>query len=41
MDDELCYSRYDYTNKETENSRNGYCKKKVVSYMGEMHIPSD
>lgn len=27
LDDELGYSRYDYKNKETENSRNGYSKK--------------
>ena len=24
LDDELGYTRYDYRNKETENSRNGY-----------------
>ena len=43
MDDELGYSKYDYANKETDNSRNGYSKKKVVSSMGEigLDIPRD
>ena len=43
LDDELGYSKYDYSNKETENSRNGYSKKKVVSSMGEigLDIPRD
>ena len=27
LDDELGYSKYDYRNKETENSRNGYSNK--------------
>ncbi len=27
LDDELGYTRYDYRNKETENSRNGFSKK--------------
>ena len=27
MDDELGYSKYDYANKDTDNSRNGYSKK--------------
>lgn len=43
MDDELGYTKYDYANKETDNSRNGYSKKKVVSSMGEigLDIPRD
>ncbi|TAH63365.1 MAG: IS256 family transposase [Anaerolineaceae bacterium] len=43
LDDELGYSKYDYSNKDTENSRNGYSKKKVVSSMGEigLDIPRD
>ena len=27
MDEELGYSKYDYTNKDTDNSRNGYSQK--------------
>lgn len=43
MDDELGYSKYDYANKDTDNSRNGYSKKNVVSSMGEigLDIPRD
>lgn len=43
MDDELGYSKYDYANKNTDNSRNGYSKKNVVSSMGEigLDIPRD
>lgn len=43
MDESLGYSRYDYKNKETDNSRNGYSKKTVVSSMGEidLDIPRD
>ena len=43
MEDELGYSKYDYANKETDNSRNGYSKKNVVSSMGEigLDIPRD
>lgn len=43
MEDELGYSKYDYTNKETDNSRNGYSKKNVVSSMGKigLDIPRD
>lgn len=43
MDESLGYSRYDYKNKETDNSRNGYSKKTVVSSMGEidLEIPRD
>ena len=31
LEDELGYSKYDYRNKQTENSRNGYFKKTVSS----------
>ena len=43
LDHELGYSKYDYKNKETENSRNGYSKKKVKSDYGEitLKIPRD
>lgn len=43
MEDELGYSKYDYSNKDTDNSRNGYSKKNVVSSMGEigLDIPRD
>jgi len=35
---ELGYSRYDYKNKQTDNSRNGYSKKTVQSNTGEIEI---
>jgi len=38
LDDELGYSKYDYRNKETDNSRNGYSKKTVHSSFGDMPI---
>jgi len=38
LDEELGYTRYDYRNKETENSRNGYSKKTVHTDMGDMEI---
>ena len=38
LDEELGYSKYDYRNKETNNSRNGYSKKAVKSSHGEMDI---
>ena len=43
MDEKLGYSKYDYKNKETDDSRNGYSKKTVVSSLGEMNldIPRD
>jgi transposase-like protein len=35
LDDELGYSKYDYRNKDTNNSRNGYSKKTMhTSYGG-------
>ena len=33
MDEKLGYSKYDYQNKETDDSRNGYSKKTVISSM--------
>lgn len=43
LDDKLGYTKYDYANKATDNSRNGYSKKKVVSSMGniQLDIPRD
>ena len=38
LDEELGYSKYDYRNKETDNSRNGYSRKTVQSSTGEMEI---
>lgn len=38
MDDKLGYSKYDYKNKKTENSRNGYSKKTVTSNLGDLEI---
>jgi len=38
LDEELGYSKYDYRNKETDNSRNGYSQKTVKSSMGEMEV---
>jgi Transposase and inactivated derivatives len=43
LDAELGYSKYDYRNKDTENSRNGHSEKTVRSSFGEMElaIPRD
>lgn len=43
MDTKLGYSKYDYQNKETDDSRNGYSKKTVTSSLGEIEldIPRD
>ena len=43
MDDHLGYSKYDYKNKETDDSRNGYSPKTVTSSMGSINldIPRD
>lgn len=43
MDEHLGYSKYDYKNKETSDSRNGYSKKTVTSLMGPitLDIPRD
>jgi len=38
LDEELGYSKYDYRNKETENSRNGYSRKRLKSSEGELEI---
>lgn len=38
LEEELGYSRYDYRNKDTDNSRNGRTKKTVKSSLGEMDI---
>ena len=36
LDSELGYSKYDYKNKQTDNSRNGYSSKTVQGNMGEI-----
>lgn len=43
MDETLGYSKYDYKEKATDDSRNGYSKKTVVSSLGEidLDIPRD
>ena len=43
LDDELGYSKYDYRNKECDNSRNGYSKKTLKTSYGdsEISIPRD
>ena len=43
MDDHFGYSKYDYKNKETDDSRNGYSPKTVTSSMGtiDLDIPRD
>lgn len=43
LDDHLGYSKYDYKNKEIDDSRNGYSNKTVTSSMGEieLEIPRD
>lgn len=43
MEDQLGYSRYDYRNKETDNSRNGHSQKKLKTSFGEvtMDVPRD
>jgi transposase-like protein len=38
LDEELGYSKYDYKNKETSNSRNGHSQKTVQGSFGEMEI---
>lgn len=38
LDEELGYSKYDYRNKETDNSRNGHSKKTMHSSYGDMEI---
>ena len=43
MDDHLGYTKYDYKNKQTDDSRNGYSPKTVVSSVGEipLDVPRD
>ena len=43
MDEKLGYSKYDYKNKNTDDSRNGYSPKTVTSSMGtiDLDIPRD
>lgn len=38
LENDLGYSKYDYKNKKTANSRNGYSPKTVQSSTGEMEI---
>ena len=38
LNEELGYSKYDYRNKETDNSRNGYSKKTMRTSYGDMDI---
>lgn len=38
LDDELGYSKYDYRNKETDNSRNGHSRKTMKTSFGEVDI---
>lgn len=38
LDEELGYSKYDYKNKDTENSRNGHSKKTLKTSFGDMEI---
>jgi transposase-like protein len=38
LEDELGYSKYDYRNKETDNSRNGYSEKTLRTSLGELDI---
>lgn len=38
LDEELGYSKYDYRNKDTDNSRNGYSKKTMHTSYGDMDV---
>ncbi len=38
LEDELGYSKYDYRNKETDNSRNGYSEKTLKTSLGDLEI---
>lgn len=38
LDDELGYSRYDYCNKNTENSRNGHSSKTLRTSLGDVEV---
>ncbi len=43
LDDELGYSKYDYRNKDTDNSRNGHSSKTLKTGFGDVEasIPRD
>lgn len=43
LDEELGYSKYDYRNKDTDNSRNGYSEKTLKTSLGdlELAVPRD
>ena len=43
LDDELGYSKYDYKDKETDNSRNGYSSKTLRTSFGDVvvSVPRD
>jgi transposase-like protein len=43
LEEELGYSKYDYRNKDTDNSRNGYSNKRLQTSNGEMaiNVPRD
>ena len=38
LDEELGYSKYDYRNKNTDNSRNGHSKKTMYTSYGDMDV---
>ena len=38
LDEELGYSKYDYKNKETDNSRNGHSEKTMHTSYGDMNV---
>lgn len=38
LDEELGYSKYDYRNKETDNSRNGHSRKTMHTSYGDMDV---
>lgn len=38
LDDELGYSKYDYQNKQTDNSRNGHSEKTLKTSLGDLEI---
>ncbi len=38
LDEELGYSRYDYRNRETDNSRNGHSSKRLKTSFGEVEV---
>ena len=38
LDEELGYNRYDYRNKDTDNSRNGYSSKRLRTSFGEVDV---